>query len=127
MQERRFLVNPLVLRLLLAAGSGIVLIRMIDAVLRLKAGEPDRFLAAPLAMALPLLCLGILARLPGAKSSEGALMRLAAMIMLALMLAAPPVALHLALGTPIAFLCVELFVTRAPPGLRRRIEGWTIA
>ena len=125
--EEGFALHPRLLRLALLAACGLAALRLTSALLHLREGDPNLFLEFPLAVVLPLLALAFLTRLPGTKSAEGALMRLAALLTLLLILALPPLALHLALGAPVAFLCVELYVLRTPPKLRARLERLVFA
>ncbi len=96
------------------------------ALIALSNGHPDKFLALPLAVVLPCAAFFFLARLNGTRSSEGALMRLAAMVLLLLIVMLPSFSLLLALGFPVAFLVVELFDTHMPPRLRDPIKTWVI-
>jgi hypothetical protein len=60
--------------------------------------------------------------MPPAKSREGILMRLGAIMQLMAIIALPSLALRLALGLPVVFLVVELYATRIPVSLRNRFS-----
>lgn len=87
----------------------------------LAGGDPDPLLAFPLTVIFPALLVLLLARMPGAESREGILMRAGTMIQLCLIVLLPSVALYLALGLPVVFLAVELFETRVPQVIREPI------
>lgn len=108
-------------------GLATALVRLALAIGGLSRGQPDEFLAVPLAIILPYTAFIYLARLPGTKTSEGAIMRLAALVLLVALMAIPAFALHLALGFPVAFLVVELFETRFPSNWRKAIKGRLLA
>jgi hypothetical protein len=56
------------------------------------------------------------------KTKEGLLMRFGTMIQLLLIISFPYFSLHLALGLPVVFLVVELFVTKMPKAITASIE-----
>ena len=112
---------------IVAIAACLALVRLVLCLVALASGQPDEFLAFPLAVILPLAALAFLALQKGTKSAEGALMRLAAMLLILLVLAIPPFALHLALGFPVAFLVVELFETRFPAKLRDAVKRSVMA
>jgi len=113
--------------LLLALVSLFTAARIGFAIAKLTAGLPDDFLALPLCVIIPGLVFFYLVRLPGTASSEGLMMRLAALILILLIICVPAYSLHLALGFPFAFLVVELFETRFPKWARDRIKQRVIA
>lgn len=119
--ERRFLAVLFCCALLAFA------IRAFDAVSDLLKGDVTAFLAFPLTVILPALAFAYIGLLKDMVSQEGVLMQIGVMIQLILILALPAFALYLALGFPVVFLVVELFETKAPPGLRQRIKKRLLA
>jgi len=73
---------------------------------------------------LPIAALAYLVRMPATRTSEGILMRFAAIVLILMIVALPAVSLHLALGFPVAFLVVEMFETRVPAPLRSTVKQW---
>lgn len=116
-----------IVALLIAVAAGVIGWRAVVAVSSLSAGDETLFLAFPLAVIMPALAFGYLARRRGMASSEGALMQLGSMIHLLLILALPGFALYLALGFPVVFLAVELFETRLTAGLRDPLKRAVLA
>lgn len=121
-KDKRFFLRPLLLRGIIVSASVLVLARLGLSVEKLVDCKPDDFLAFPLTVVLPFAALFFLVRMRSTRTSEGALMRLAALALILMILGVPNLALHLALGFPIAFLVVELFETRIPASLRDAIK-----
>jgi hypothetical protein len=110
-------------RLALSLGAAaLFLARAMSALASLRAGNEAPFLAFPLAVILPTVLIIALSQLPPAKSYEGILMRLGTMMQLLAIVALPHLALYLALGLPVVFLVVELYVTRIPASLQSKIS-----
>ena len=103
-------------------ASALALGRLGVSVGKLVDGKPDDFLGFPLMVILPCAALFYLIRMPGTRTSEGAMMRLATLVLILMILSVPSLALHLALGFPVAFLVVELFETRIPVSMRNAIK-----
>ena len=103
-----------------------VLVRSLDVVFSLIAGDETRLLSFPLTVIFPALLIVMLATMPPAASREGALMRLGTMIQLVAIIALPDFALYLALGLPVVFLMVELFETKLPHSLRESIARMVV-
>ena len=122
LQDQHFHIRPLLLTGIVICASALALGRLGLSVVRLVDGKPDDFLGFPLMVILPGTALFYLIRMPGTRTSEGAIMRLAALALILMILGMPAFALHLALGFPIAFLVVELFETRAPASMRDAIK-----
>ncbi|SFK29814.1 hypothetical protein [Methylorubrum salsuginis] len=114
-------------RLVGVALATAVLLRSVDLVRALSASDEGPLLAYPLSVIFPALLVVALMRMPPAVSREGILMRLGTMIQCVLIVALPPLALHLALGLPVVFLVVELFETRCPPALRDALARRVVA
>ena len=125
--HRSYRLRSPVLSAIGAAATALVLYRGVIAIAALREGDPDPFLAFPMAVILPAIALLFLASLKRMISEEGVLMQLGAMVQLLLILALPAIALHLALGLPVVFLLVELFETKAPRRLRAAIKARVIA
>lgn len=105
----------------------MAVLRFGQALLALQHGDETALLTLPLGVVLPGLLIAALLSMPPAETVEGALMRLGTVIHLLLILALPPLALHLALGLPIVFLVVELFQTRVPARLREPLTRMVLA
>ncbi len=103
-----------------------ILMRSVDVVLSLMAGDETRLLSFPLTALFPALLIVMLAAMPPAASREGALMRLGTMIQLVAIIALPDFALYLALGLPVVFLVVELFETKLTASLREPIARMVV-
>lgn len=73
---------------------------------------------------LPGATLTYLIRMPATRTSEGLMMRFAAMLLILTIIAFPAAGLHLALGFPVAFLIVEMFETRVPAPMRSTVKHW---
>ncbi len=102
--------------------AAFVLSRIIEMALALREGNEAPLLAFPLAVLFPsAIALGLLCMGP-TTTSGGILMRLGTIIQLLLIVAVPRFALHLALGLPVVFLCVEMFETRLPARLREPLR-----
>lgn len=114
-------------RLVGAALAIAVLARSVALVRALSVADEGPLLAYPLSVIFPALLVIALMRMPPAVSREGILMRLGTMIQCVLIVALPPLALHLALGLPVVFLVVELFETRCPPALRDALARRVVA
>ncbi|WP_308915990.1 hypothetical protein [Jannaschia sp. LMIT008] len=99
-------------------GVGVLIVRFGMALHSLRQGDETALLTLPLGAVLPGLLIVALLAMPPAHTVEGVLMRLGTAIHLLLILALPPLALHLALGLPVVFLVVELFQTRVPARIR---------
>ena len=122
MQNRRFhLRRPLPAVLGICLG-GLVLGRLFKSICTLAEGKPDDFLAFPMTVILPGAALTYLIRMPGTQTSEGILMRFAAIVLILMIIALPTASLYLALGFPVAFLVVEMFETRAPAAIRSTVK-----
>ncbi len=113
--------------LIFAIGAGVLFLRFGHALHDLKFGDETALLTLPLGAVLPALLIVALLAMPSARTLEGTLMRLGTVIHLLLILALPPLALHLALGLPVVFLLVELFQTRVPARLRDPLTRLVIA
>ena len=120
-------IRPEIIALLSVVAAALFVWRAVLAVAGLMNGDEVGFLSFPLAVILPSLVFGYFATLRDMISAEGALMQFGAMIQLLLILAMPQWALHLALGFPVVFLCVELFETRLPGTLRDRLKRGVLA
>jgi hypothetical protein len=75
----------------------------------------------PASLALLLLLM------PATRTREGLLMRFGTILQLLLILYIPSFALYLALGLPVVFLAVELFVTRVPSYMSAPLERLVLA
>lgn len=107
-------------------GCGVLLAlhRFLTSINDLEEGKPDAFLSFPMTVILPIAALAYLVRMPATRTSEGILMRFAAIVLILMIVALPAVSLHLALGFPVAFLVVEMFETRVPAPLRSTVKQW---
>ncbi len=121
----RIRVTALVLAVALVLGAlGFRIVAMIRA---LRFGDPSPLLSLPFTAILPAVLLVLLGFMPAARTQEGLLMRVGAMIQLILIVALPAVALYLSLGFPVVFLMVELFETRVPRRVREPLARFVIA
>lgn len=124
MQNRRFHLRPVVLVVIVGCGVLLALHRFLTSINGLDEGKPEAFLAFPMTVILPIAALADLVRMPATRTSEGILMRFAAMVLILMIVALPAVSLHLALGFPVAFLVVEMFETRVPAPLCSTVKQW---
>lgn len=124
MQNRRFHLRPVVLVVIVGCGVLLALHRFLTSINDLEEGKPDAFLSFPMTVILPIAALAYLVRMPATRTSEGILMRFAAIVLILMIVALPAVSLHLALGFPVAFLVVEMFETRVPAPLRSTVKQW---
>ena len=124
MQNRRFHLRPVVLVVIVGCGVLLVLHRFLTLINGLEERKPDAFFSFPMTVILPIAALAYLVRMPATRTSEGILMRFAAMVLILMIVALPAVSLHLALGFPVAFLVVEMFETRVPAPLCSTVKQW---
>lgn len=113
-----FNLRPWVVHVLVAVLGCLVVLRVAEAIRALLYGDETALLILPLGVLLPGLLIGALLMMPPTRTREGLLMRLGTAIQLLLIIAIPPLALHLALGLPVVFLVVEVFETRLPATIR---------
>ncbi|MFS8048776.1 hypothetical protein [Rhizobium sp. BR 314] len=124
MQDLRFQLRPAVRAVISTLAAGLALSRLIKSAYGLAEGKPDDFLAFPMTVVLPGAALAYLIRMPATRTSEGLMMRFAAMVLILMIIALPAAGLHLALGFPVAFLIVEMFETRVPAPMRSTVKRW---
>jgi hypothetical protein len=124
LQDRRFHFRPALLAVIGVLAVGLALGRLIISAYGLTKGKPDDFLAFPMTVILPGAALTYLIRMPATRTSEGIMMRFAAMVLILMIIALPAIGLHLALGFPVAFLIVEMFETRVPALMRSTVKRW---
>jgi len=124
LQNRRFHLRPVVLVVIVGCGVLLALHKFLTSINDLEEGKPDAFLSFPMTVILPIAALAYLVRMPATRTSEGILMRFAAIVLILMIVALPAVSLHLALGFPVAFLVVEMFETRVPAPLRSTVKQW---
>jgi hypothetical protein len=113
-----FNLRPWVVRTLVAALSCLVSLRAAEAIRALLQGDETALLVLPLGVLLPGILIGGLLMMQPTRTQEGLLMRLGTAVHLLLIIAIPPLALHLALGLPVVFLLIEVFETRLPTAIR---------
>ena len=90
------------------------------------AGEIEPLNAFGFSVILPAAGIVLILSLGPSRTREGVLMRIATILQLILIIGLPPLALHLLLGLPIAFLLVEMFETRLPLRLREPIARFLV-
>ena len=124
MQNRRFHLKPALLAGIGGCAGVLALHRLVKSIYGLAEGKPDDFLAFPMTVIVPSAALVYLVRMPATRTSEGILIRFAAMVLILMIIALPAASLHLALGFPVAFFMVEMFETRVPAPLRSTVKRW---
>jgi len=77
-------------------------------------GSSTEIEAYSFAVIFPAVLIVALSFMDKTKTKEGLLMRFGTMIQLLLIISLPKFSLYLALGLPVVFLVVEIFVTRVP-------------
>ncbi len=106
---------------------GAALGRLAQASHAALAGDLDPLNAFGFSVILPLTLLFMVKGQGPSRTREGALMRFGTMIQLVLIISLEPFALHLLLGFPVVFLCVELFETCMPAGPRERLARMVVS
>lgn len=85
-------------------------------------GTSSEIEAYSFAVVFPAVLILALSSMGKAKTKEGLLMRFGTMIQLLLIISLPQFSLYLALGLPVVFLVVEMFVTKVPEVIKTPIE-----
>lgn len=107
---------------ILALVALVVTIRLIWAIHSWQNGVNAPLLSYAFCVVFPASLAVLLLLMPATRTKEGLLMRFGTVIQLLLILSIPPYALYLALGLPVVFLVIELFVTRIPNPISAPLE-----
>jgi hypothetical protein len=105
----------------------VITVRLTHASAAAMKGDLEPFVAFGFSVIFPATLYILLLRLPAMQSAEGVLMRIATFMQLGLIILFPSWSLLLLLGLPVAFLCVEIFETRAPKMLRLAVRRALVA
>tara|TARA_B100001989_G_scaffold252946_1_gene237102 strand:- start:249 stop:623 length:375 start_codon:yes stop_codon:yes gene_type:complete len=113
---------PKILIAFLIVTALAVSIRLFFALDNWFQGNSTEIEAYSFAVIFPAVLIVALSFMDKTKTKEGLLMRFGTMIQLLLIISLPKFSLYLALGLPVVFLVVELFVTRVPKIITTPIE-----
>ena len=113
---------PKVLTAFLFVTICAVIVRFYYAFSEWHGGNNTAIEAYSFTVIFPAVLIMTLAAMDKTKTKEGLLMRFGTMVQLLLIISLPPFSLYLALGLPVVFLVVELFVTRVPKAITVPIE-----
>ena len=106
----------------LALTAVASLLRLFYAIAEWRAGQDTSVESYSFCVVFPATLIATLGCMRGTRTKEGLLMRLGTMIQLFLIICIPSFSLYLALGMPVVFLVVEVFVTRLPGSVTRPLE-----
>ena len=116
--------TPLVRRGIIVAAALAAAVRLATAVeAEARRGDLEQLTAYGFTVVFPLVLIGLLLSQGPGRTREGVLMRIGTACQMILIIAVPPLALHLLLGLPVVFLMVELFETRLPTTLREPVAA----
>lgn len=113
---------PKILTAFLLLTLSAVCIRFYSAIVLWLDGYNTAIESYSFTVIFPAVLILALVAMDKTNTKEGLLMRFGTMIQLLLIISLPPFSLYLALGLPVVFLVVELFVTRVPKVITTPIE-----
>ena len=93
----------------------------------LQGGDERLLLGFPLSVICPAVLVILLFLMPPARTREGLLMRIGAIVQLLLIILIPSLSLYLALGLPVVFLAVEMFERHVPLAIRAFVTKIVVA
>ncbi len=117
--------KDILITLFIAVGS-VCLIRLFFAISSWRSGHNELLEVYSFAVIFPAVLILVLSFLGKTKTKEGLLMRFGTMVQLFLIISIPFFSLYLALGLPVVFLVVELFVQKTPRAIYTPIERMII-
>jgi len=120
--SKGYSIRAYALILFLIALGFTVSYRLFVALQKWQAGYNTDIESFSFCVIFPVVLILVMVFMPPTKSQEGILMRLGKMIQLFLIIALPKFALYLALGLPVVFLVVEVFVTKLPQKISNPIQ-----
>jgi len=102
------------------------IIRLLHALVKWNEGSNAEIEVFTFTVIFPAVLIFSLVEMKTAQTKEGVLMRFGTLVQLLLIICIPPFSLYLALGMPVVFLVVELFVTRIPNNISSSIERFIL-
>ncbi|MGH1404862.1 MAG: hypothetical protein ACRBDL_11535 [Alphaproteobacteria bacterium] len=126
MTDEGYALRKEILIALFVALSGVCLVRLFFAISSWMDGGNELLEAYSLCVIFPAVLIFALSFLGKTKTKEGLFMRFGTMLQLFLIISIPVFSLYLALGLPVVFLVVELFVQKAPRVIYLPIERMII-
>lgn len=126
MTDEGYALRKEILIALFVALSSVCLVRLFFAISSWMDGRNELLEAYSFCVIFPAVLIFALSFLGKTKTKEGLFMRFGTMLQLFLVISIPVFSLYLALGLPVVFLVVELFVQKTPRVIYLPIERMII-